>query len=254
MGMSAWVRWAVVLGVALGGFFDGILLHQILQWHHLLSQVSSAGDLRMQVMWDGYFHALMYAIAALGLWGLWRARAHMAGQGWGRLLAGSLLVGFGLWHGLDAVLSHWLLGIHRVRDVSDMPLVWDLIWFGAFGLVPLAIGWWLLRRPGGGPMRVGTVTAALVVLSATTIGAGIWALQSPTDQPFTTVVFRPGLAPADVVAALAATESRLVWADPAMSVLVVEAAPERRWDFFWHGAMLVSGAGMPTGCFEWSRI
>ena len=27
----------LLLGMALGGFFDGILLHQMLQWHHLLS-------------------------------------------------------------------------------------------------------------------------------------------------------------------------------------------------------------------------
>ena len=25
------------LGFGIGGFFDGILLHQVLQWHHLLS-------------------------------------------------------------------------------------------------------------------------------------------------------------------------------------------------------------------------
>jgi uncharacterized membrane protein len=30
---------AAVLGFAFGGFFDGILLHQVLQWHHLLSLV-----------------------------------------------------------------------------------------------------------------------------------------------------------------------------------------------------------------------
>jgi len=30
----------VVFGLGLGGFFDGIVLHQILQWHH---RVSNAG-------------------------------------------------------------------------------------------------------------------------------------------------------------------------------------------------------------------
>lgn len=29
------------IGFSLGGFFDGILLHQVLQWHHLLSRVRS---------------------------------------------------------------------------------------------------------------------------------------------------------------------------------------------------------------------
>ncbi|MCJ9711991.1 DUF2243 domain-containing protein, partial [Bordetella hinzii] len=56
------------LGFAMGGFFDGILLHQILQWHHLLSALRTGvlADLRMQVAVDGLFHALMYAVAAVG--------------------------------------------------------------------------------------------------------------------------------------------------------------------------------------------
>ena len=66
----AWAIWGAVLGFALGGFFDGILLHQILQWHHLLSLVPGLEDIRLQILWDGYFHALMYALAALGLFGL----------------------------------------------------------------------------------------------------------------------------------------------------------------------------------------
>ena len=76
MWRSPWTRWGAVLGFALGGFFDGILLHQILQWHHLLSLVPGIADLRLQVLWDGYFHASMYAIAAVSLWGLWRAHKH----------------------------------------------------------------------------------------------------------------------------------------------------------------------------------
>src|SRR4051794_15960674 len=41
-GYSAGFRWAgYLVGLAMGGFFDGILLHQVLQWHHLLSLVDS---------------------------------------------------------------------------------------------------------------------------------------------------------------------------------------------------------------------
>jgi len=70
---SAWrpeLKWAgVLLGMALGGFFDGILLHQILQWHHLLSAVEGQPwlDLRMQLVADGLFHVLMHAVLATGL-------------------------------------------------------------------------------------------------------------------------------------------------------------------------------------------
>jgi uncharacterized membrane protein len=27
----------ILFGLGLGGFFDGIVLHQILQWHHMLT-------------------------------------------------------------------------------------------------------------------------------------------------------------------------------------------------------------------------
>lgn len=30
----------IVLGVGLGGFVDGILLHQLLQWHHMLTSTN----------------------------------------------------------------------------------------------------------------------------------------------------------------------------------------------------------------------
>ncbi|MPT21635.1 MAG: DUF2243 domain-containing protein, partial [Starkeya sp.] len=92
MGSSPLPRWGAVLGFALGGFFDGILLHQILQWHHLLSLVPGMDDLRLQVLWDGYFHALMYGLAALALVGLWRAHRRGA-RAAVTTLAAALLIG-----------------------------------------------------------------------------------------------------------------------------------------------------------------
>src|SRR5690606_37996060 len=62
---SAEYRWAgYLLGFAIGGFFDGILLHQILQWHHLLSGLGDGGpgDLRFQILADGLFHLMMYVL------------------------------------------------------------------------------------------------------------------------------------------------------------------------------------------------
>ena len=178
------VFWLLLLGVALGGFFDGILLHQILQWHHLLSLVPGAGDLRMQVLWEGYFHALMYVLASLGLWGLSRIRHQLAILPLQRLL-GILAMGFGLWHFADGILSHWLLGIHRVRLDSATPLAWGLDWFTGLGVLPFLIGA-LLSRYGGGGVHPRSVIAMLALLMTV---AGVWAIQPPPGQPFTTVVF-----------------------------------------------------------------
>src|SRR5690606_41087677 len=68
------LEWAgYALGFGLGGFFDGILLHQVLQWHHLLSGVEQARqDIRVLILADGLFHVLMYVVAGMGLWLLWR--------------------------------------------------------------------------------------------------------------------------------------------------------------------------------------
>lgn len=252
MGTSSWLRWGGVLGFALGGFFDGILLHQILQWHHLLSLVPGMADIRLQVLWDGYFHALMYVIAIAGLWGLWRAHRNI-GDIWGRQLVGAVAIGFGLWHIVDAVLSHWLLGIHRIKLNSPNPLLWDLLWFFAFGVIPLVIGWYLLRG-GGRHTTFAHSTMTLIALTCATIGAGAWSLRPPIDQPFTTVVFGPGVGPAEVFAALASVDARLVWTDPAMGVVVVDVELGQRWGFYAKGAMLVSGSGVPAGCLTWTRV
>lgn len=249
---SRWVLWATVLGFALGGFFDGIVLHQILQWHHLLSLVPEVSSLRLQVLWDGYFHALMYVIAAVGLWGLWRARHEVTGR-WGLQTLGAILVGFGTWHAVDSVLSHWVLGIHRIKLDSPNPLMWDLVWFFAFALLPIVVGAFLLRRKPGSP-SMHPASLMVLLLGLVSTGAGAWALQPPPDQPeFATVVFRPGAAQETAIKAMVATDARLVWSDPEMSVVVFKVEPSRRWSLYRHGAILVSGSGLPAGCFDWSR-
>jgi len=255
MWTPSWARWGATLGFALGGFFDGILLHQILQWHHLLSLVPGIDDLRLQVLWDGYFHLLMYAIALAGLAGLWRAQRRGALER-GRPLLGALCVGFGLWHAVDALLSHWLLGIHRIRIDSANPLAWDLVWLVVFGLLPLFAGWrWMKRRGGtsGGGGMCGSA-AMVLLLGAFTTAAGAWALVPAPGQDLTTVVFKPGAGPREVFAALDAVDGRLVWSDRAMGVVVMAVPKERRWDLYRHGALLVSGSGAPAGCFNWSRV
>ncbi len=236
---------ALALGFALGGFFDGILLHQILQWHHLLSLVDGVGDLRAQVRWDGAFHAFHSLLALAGLWGLWRA-THAGDRPAGAALLGGLLVGFGLWHVADAALSHWLLGLHRIRLDGESPLASDLGWLAAFGLVPIAAGWPLLRRRGPGAPG-----SAIAVLAALSIGAGLWAGRTPEGS--FSVVFAPGLGPGAVLAAPEGKDARLVAGGPRQGVSGVDAPSAARWSYRRHGALLVGGAGLPPGSLSRSR-
>ena len=161
-----WTWAGAILGFALGGFFDGILLHQILQWHHLLSLVPGIGELRAQVMWDGVFHALMYVIAAWELVALWRAHRREAAVPRG-IIVGALLVGFGTWHVIDTLLSHWFLGIHRIRIDSPNPLAWDLLWtigkVAAFMVLMMVVGRravpWILARSAATGSRPAACTS-----------------------------------------------------------------------------------------------
>ena len=137
---------SAVTGVGLSGFFDGIVLHQILRWHHLLSLVPGESMRRMenQILADGLFHVLMYAITATGLYLLWRSRSTGSNANC-RSVAGGGLLGFGAWNLTDVGLFHWVLGIHRLRvDVPD-PLLYDIAWLAVFGAVPLIAGWLLFR-------------------------------------------------------------------------------------------------------------
>jgi len=236
-------RWSgYLLGFSLGGFFDGILLHQILQWHHLLSAID-ADDVRFQVAADGYFHALMYVIAGIGLWMLATSR-----QVSPRLLLADALIGFGVWHVVDGLLSHWLLGIHRIRMDSGNPLLWDLLWLAVFGLVPLVVGV-LMRRGVGGDSPRQSAGAARVLMALLTAAAGFQAMR-PQENGFTAVLFAPGTGQAEIMRAVVSVDGQMVWSDRTGELVVMRLAGETSaWRLFRQGAILVSGGGLPPGCF-----
>jgi uncharacterized membrane protein len=144
---------ATVLGIGLGGFVDGILLHQLLQWHHLLSSTAAyppdtVPGLRMNTLADGLFHTVTWLAVLIGLGLLYSRVTAARGRLWtSRELWGWMLVGWGLFNLVEGVIDHHVLGIHHVRG-GPQQLWWDL-GFLALGAVLVAVGW-LVRR-GTGP-------------------------------------------------------------------------------------------------------
>jgi uncharacterized membrane protein len=246
---------AGVLGFALGGFFDGILLHQVLQWHHFLSLVPGEAlrDIRAQILADGMFHVAVYAIAALGLWLLWRARGGL-GAADGRRVFGAVLLGFGIWQVVDVVGFHWVVGIHRIRVDVPNPLLWDLGWLAVIGLPPLLAGLWLRRASAsGGGGGHGRAVAAALALSV--LGAAPWASLPPAGATTALVLFRPGLGLEGAFAAVAAADGRVVWADASGELLAVQLGPEGgAWRLYRHGALLVGTSGLAAGCLAWTKV
>lgn len=52
--------------------------------------------------------------------------------------------------------------------------------------------------------------------------------------------------------AISAADAGLAWTSPDMSVVVLDMPSGKRIQLFRHGALLVSGSGLPNGCFAWS--
>lgn len=139
---------SIFLGIGLGGFFDGIVLHQILQWHHMLT---STGDypattvrgLEVNTLWDGVFHATTYVFVAIGLFMIWR-RACEGVSVWSlRSLLGWSLVGWGVFNLVEGIVDHHILRIHHVRPGPN-ELAYDL-GFLAFGAILVGVGWLIAR-------------------------------------------------------------------------------------------------------------
>lgn len=143
---GALIAAATLIGIGLGGFVDGILFHQILQWHHMISTPVPPTDLvgvQVNMVWDGFFHTFCWIMILVGLVLLWRAVLR-AEEPWPtRMFVGSLLVGAGLFNVVEGIVDHEILGIHHVHPGSGQ-LAWDL-GFIATGVVLLCVGAWLVR-------------------------------------------------------------------------------------------------------------
>jgi uncharacterized membrane protein len=144
---------AVMIGVGLGGLFDGIVLHQLLGWHHLLS--SRAGlSMRANEVADGAFHALAWLVVLIGvLWLFARLRLTLVPPAWPRIaqeprawrvLLGPMLVGWGLFNVVEGLVDHQILGLHHVRPGLGQ-LGWDL-GFLVVGVLLAGVGF-VLARP-----------------------------------------------------------------------------------------------------------
>ncbi|MGF7163646.1 putative membrane protein [Rhodoligotrophos appendicifer] len=138
----------ILFGLGLGGFFDGIVLHQILQWHHMVTSAgypaNSVNNLEINTLLDGLFHASTYIFVVLGLMMLWRT-AHRSHLWWsGKMLVGTVLMGFGIFNLVEGIIDHQILGIHHVNETvsREQWIYWD-IGFLSWGAAMLVGGWML---------------------------------------------------------------------------------------------------------------
>ncbi|BAU09577.1 hypothetical protein LEP3755_00480 [Leptolyngbya sp. NIES-3755] len=137
----------ILLGMGFAGFFDGIFLHQIMQWHHMLSSVrpmTNMRDVKVHSVADGLFHAADYFLTIAGVHFLWRS--HLADElpKATKPFLGLILLGAGLFNTFEGIIDHEILGIHHVHSGAHY-MLWDLAFLG-FGIGLIIAGYKLVEQ------------------------------------------------------------------------------------------------------------
>jgi uncharacterized membrane protein len=147
----------LLLGIGFGGFLDGIVLHQILQWHHMLTSTgahpaTTVAGLETNTLWDGLFHAFAWVASLAGFLLLWSAMRDGLRPTASRLI-GLLLAGWGAFNLVEGIVDHHILTIHHVK-AGEHQLAFDLGFLGLGAALALA-GYLLMRRAGREEAKTG---------------------------------------------------------------------------------------------------
>ena len=141
----------LLYGLGLGGFVDGIVLHQILQWHHMVSDVAdypptTLAGLEANTLADGLFHLATWAfVVVASILTLVSWRQGRLAPSWS-FHFGLVFAGWGVFNVVEGIINHQILGVHHVRDDLGGPLSWDLGFLASGAL--LLVGGWALHRRG----------------------------------------------------------------------------------------------------------
>jgi len=138
---------SMILGIGLGGFLDGIVLHQLLQWHEMLSNKIPTNDYvgkSVNMFWDGIFHGFCFLVALIGVIQLWHLLHRENSNRSGKLFSGGILFGWGLFNIVEGTANHQVLKLHNVFEgAADHDLA--NYTFLAISIVLLLVGYLLIR-------------------------------------------------------------------------------------------------------------
>ncbi|OES43431.1 DUF2243 domain-containing protein [Domibacillus iocasae] len=110
-----------LFGIGFIAFFDEMVFHQLLHWHHFYDK-STTG---IGLVSDGFFHAFSWLATVGGLFLFADLRRRHAL--WLKRWFGGVLLGAGVFQLYDGTIQHKLMGIHQIRYVENI-LPYDLTW------------------------------------------------------------------------------------------------------------------------------
>ncbi len=129
---------ATLIGIGMGGFIDGIVLHQLLQVHSMLSARlpprESVQNMEVNMFWDGLFHSFSWIMTAAGILMLWRAARRVDVPWSPKTFYGGMLLGWAVFNLVEGVLDHHILHLHHVIE-GPGHLPWDLAFLGVSALM-----------------------------------------------------------------------------------------------------------------------
>ena len=110
-----------LFGVAVAGFVDEAVFHQLLHWHKFYDRSTT----EVGLVSDGIFHAFSFfaAVAGLFLFAELRRRRDLVWPRW----VGAALIGAGAFQLYDGTIQHKLMELHQIRYGVDL-LPYDVAW------------------------------------------------------------------------------------------------------------------------------
>ena len=140
---------SIILGLGLGGFVDGIVLHQVAQWHNMGSAVVppiTMEAMKQNMLWDGLFHAATWVLVTVGVYLLLGDARRGRRLPTPAAFTGFLLLGWGVFNLVEGLIDHHLLGIHHVRDMPMHVPAYDWAFLLVAGVGFIVAGLWVSRE------------------------------------------------------------------------------------------------------------
>ncbi len=139
---------SIILGIGIGGFIDGIVLHQILQWHGMFTNQLPAVDFlgkSVNMFWDGIFHLFTLTAVIIGVASLTRLLKKKNINPSPKLVWGGFFAGWGLFNLVEGIIHHHILKFHNVKEFSPYESLWNYSFLSS-GLLFMMIGFYLIYQ------------------------------------------------------------------------------------------------------------
>jgi uncharacterized membrane protein len=142
-------RGGIIMGAGMGGFVDGIALHQLAHWHNMGSSAlppTTMDALERNMVWDGLFHVMTWVLTLIGVYLLVLDARRGRPVPSPRAFTGQLILGWGIFNLVEGLIDHHLLNLHHVRDLPVHVPVYDWIFLLVAGIGFIAIGWAMAKE------------------------------------------------------------------------------------------------------------